>query len=545
MPRVANKLTTNRDGTFSGRKRIPEDVRDAYARLWGARWEERFSSGRVPFELARQKHREWLSEIEARIANIRAEGRGEGRTLTPQQARGLAGEWYKWFTAGHSAKPKPVQYWEVERSELYDDVHDAVWSATGLEWNPEQDPLELWEENEKGRARVRPLIADRAKAAQFLSTNQLTLDALARDMFLDHVCRDLFAALSLLLRHAKGDYSPDKHAAQFPAFEQTGDPGVTPWALFEQWVKETKPAPSTVDRWRAVFLNLKDEFSSCEAITPEASQRWARKLVTAERSASTVNDVWVTAAKTVFGWAQSQRLLGPNPFVEVRIKVPHKSRTREKAFTPAEIKTILSAALQIQKPRTKMEAAKRWLPWLCAYTGARAGEIAQLRGADCIEEDEVSAIRITPEAGTTKTRDARVVPLHEHLIAQGFLKFVQANGKGPLFYREDKAPPVDTDATNPPKPRYAKVRERIAEWVRKLGITDREVKPNHAWRHTFKQGCERHGITERLSDAITGHAALTVGRGYGAPSLQDKAAGLERFPRYQIEQASDRTADTQ
>jgi len=236
--------------------------------------------------------------------------------------------------------------------------------------------------------------------------------------------------------------------------------------------------------------------------------------------------------------------MGPNPFVEVRIKVPRKSRTREKAFTPAEIKTILSAALQIQNPRTKMEAAKRWLPWLCAYTGARAGEIAQLRGADCIEEDEVSAIRITPEAGTTKTRDARVVPLHEHLIAQGFLKFAKANGGGALFYREDKTPPANTDATNPPKPRYAKVRERIAEWVRKLGITDREVKPNHAWRHTFKQGCDRHGISERVSDAITGHAALTVGRGYGAPSLEDKAAGLKRFPRYQFEeQASDRTAD--
>ena len=42
-------------------------------------------------------HREWLSEIEARIANIRAERKGEGQTLTPQGARALAGEWYKWF----------------------------------------------------------------------------------------------------------------------------------------------------------------------------------------------------------------------------------------------------------------------------------------------------------------------------------------------------------------------------------------------------------------------------------------------------------------
>jgi predicted ATPase len=36
----------------------------------------------MPLTLAIAKHREWLSEIEARIANIRAERRGEGQMLT-------------------------------------------------------------------------------------------------------------------------------------------------------------------------------------------------------------------------------------------------------------------------------------------------------------------------------------------------------------------------------------------------------------------------------------------------------------------------------
>lgn len=66
-----------------------------------------------------------------------------------------------------------------------------------------------------------------------------------------------------------------------------------------------------------------------------------------------------------------------------------------------------------------------------------------------------------------------------------------ASGKGPLFYSEQKTPPAASDATNPPKKRYVKVRERIAGWVRELGVTDREVQPNHAWRHTFKQVCDR------------------------------------------------------
>jgi integrase len=67
-----------------------------------------------------------------------------------------------------------------------------------------------------------------------------------------------------------------------------------------------------------------------------------------------------------------------------------------------------------------------------------------------------------------------------------------------------------------------------------VGITDKEVGPTHGWRHTFKQRVDRHGISERVSDAITGHVPLTTGRKYGAPTLADMAEALKRFPRYEI-----------
>jgi hypothetical protein len=43
---------------------------------------------------------------------------------------------------------------------------------------------------------------------------------------------------------------------------------------------------------------------------------------------------------------------------------------------------------------------------------------------------------------------------------------------------------------------------------------------------------ERSGISERTSDAITGHAATTAGRGYGRASVVDIAEALKKFPRY-------------
>jgi integrase len=355
-------------------------------------------------------------------------------------------------------------------------------------------------------------------------------------MFLDFVTRDFFAALSLLARRARGDHGPDKWAEQFPRYEGTADPSLTAWALFERWIAKAKPANSTVDRWRAVFLRLQSDFpnANAAALLPEQMQHWANGLINSGRTARTVATIWVRAARTVFAWAVDEKLVSRNPFVGWQVKVPKKIVTREtKAFTDDEINLILSAALAIQ-PRGKGDAAKRWCPWLAAYSGARMGELTQLRGVDIIVRDGIHAMKISPEAGTTKTGRARTVPLHEHLIEQGFLAFVKANGNGALFYNETKQPAGPDDPTNPPKQRYVKTREHLAIWVRGLGVNDPEVLPNHAWRHTFKAIGFRCGISEKVLDAMVGHAPASVGRAYGEPTLADKAQELRRFPRYKL-----------
>jgi integrase len=381
---------------------------------------------------------------------------------------------------------------------------------------------------------VRPIIADEAKSHQFLAAKQLVLNQASLDKFLDCVTKDFFAALALLVRHARGDYRPDKWAEQFPRFEAAADPNLTPWDLFERWIAKATPANATIDRWRSLFLRLQSDFpsTSAAALLPEQMQAWANGLIDSDRSARTVADVWVGAARTVFGWAVDEKLLTRNPFTGWRVKVPKKTITREtKAFTGDEIKTILKAASAIEV-RSKSDAAKRWCPWLAAYSGARMGELTQLRSIDIIVSDGIHAMKISPEAGTTKTGKARTVPLHEHLIKQGFVSFVNASGKGPLFYNEANKPAGPDDPTNPRKPRYTKTREHIAAWVRNLSVDDPELSPNHAWRHTFKATGFRCGIPEKVLDAIVGHAPASVGRAYGEPTLADKAQVLRKFPRY-------------
>ena len=150
--------------------------------------------------------------------------------------------------------------------------------------------------------------------------------------------------------------------------------------------------------------------------------------------------MWRTALKTVFAWGVTERLIESNPFREVRINVPRKNVEREtKAFSQEEAKIILSAALTCDDTKSFDERARRWVPWICAYSGARAGEITQLRAVDVQQRGENHFVRLTPSAGKIKTRKARTIPLHEHLIAQGFLKFVERAHGGPLFYNVDRA----------------------------------------------------------------------------------------------------------
>jgi integrase len=383
---------------------------------------------------------------------------------------------------------------------------------------------------------VRPIISDEAKTAQFLALKRIQLDTPSRDLFLDFVTRDFFAALDTLTRRAEGDFR-DKYAKRFPEKgDGAADPGLTPWSLFERWIAEAKPAASTIDRWRAVFLKLQADFpnTSAAAFLPEQMQNWAKGLINEERTAATVRDVWVIACRTVFAWAIGAKLVARNPFVGWRITVPKKISTREtKALTEGEIRTILKAAAKVEV-HSKMEAAKRWCPWLAAYTGARMGELTQLRGPDVFEQEGIWAIKISPEAGTVKNRKPRTVPLHEHLIKQGFVQFAKGSGDRPLFYNEPNGKVDDADPTNPKRSRAVKARERVAAWVREIGVTDPELQPNHAWRHTFKKVGDRAGLSEKMLDTICGHAPATVGRGYGEADLADKAEALRRFPRFKV-----------
>jgi integrase len=536
-------LIRSKSGSYKARKGIPKDVQAEYYRLYGQRYEAKLTlSATLKPPDAKARLGTWVAEIETRIATIRAAQCNDRQTLTQKQAHGLSGEWYRWFIRQYEEAPGIPERWDqyfwllIDRLEEYAPASVLASSHKTLEWA--RDP--------EVREDVRSLIAKEAKAEQFLLSKGLSLTTDAFGLFLDCLLENLVVAVLLLEQRARGDYSVDERLQSFPTFEplpkQRGEVSeLTPWELFEAWVDVKKPEPSTVDRWRGTFTELTKHFAgrSAASITTDEAQKWIEGLVNEDRSAATVSGIWRNAGHAVFAWAVSTRRLTVNPFKGVKIAIPRKKRTREKAFRPEEVALILNASLNFIDTRKAFDAARRWVPWICAYTGARAGEVTQLRDEDLVKREGQWAIQITPEAGSVKTGEARTVPLHGHLVEQGFVEFACGNGKGPLFYNADTPSKAKTDdPTNPPKPRSVRTRERIADWVRSVGVTDKAVQPNHAWRHTFKQIADRVNISEKLSDAITGHAPANVARSYGAPSVGDMAEALKKFPRYEIGKSS-------
>jgi integrase len=539
-------LTRNKSGEYVARKVIPKDVRSTYTQLYGVGWEARLT---LPSNLtnaeANARHGAWLAEIETRIAAIRAAAKGEGQPLTQKQAQALAGRWYGWFTGQYEANPGDPNHWHRLHDTLIWDVIYPLAPEKYLK-NPKADPTWEWARAPEVREAIRPLVAQEARVGSFLAAEGIKLNADAYALFVDAVADNLPHALMLLERWAAGDYAPDDTPHSFPAYlppQQSDDGGMDPWQLWETFVLASSLADGTVDRWRGVFRKLKADFPgrSAGTITSDEAAEWIKKQVGDERSAATVRAVWITATRRVFAWAVKNRHIAANPFAEVAVEKPKRITKRPKWFTQDEIAHVLNATMEYAKTQTTTARVRRWVPWICAYSGARAGEITQLRGSDVGEHEGVLAIRLTPDAGPIKTGEARWVPIHEHLVSQGFIKFVAECGEGPLFYDPPKVARA-RDKLNPRRTPAQTARNELAKWTRELlGISDRSLSPTHAWRHTFQRVADVAGIPEKISDAITGHAPANVARTYAIPTLDAMADALKLFPRYKLDLSSSTT----
>ncbi|WP_419828880.1 DUF6538 domain-containing protein [Methylobacterium sp.] len=309
---------------------------------------------------------------------------------------------------------------------------------------------------------------------------------------------------------------------------------IVPWRpVFAAYAAEARLAPSTVKRRSGVMAALEERLGSDDlaGITGEELLDWKDALLASGLAPGTVRDAYLGGIKAVMNWAVANRRISANPVEGLSVKVPKPIRLRDRDLTDDEALVILTAAISPSNGRISREhaAARRWIPWLCAYGGARVNEMTQLRGCDFRVVDGIPLIRITPEAGSVKTGLRRDVPVHPHLVEQGFPTYVRERGDGPLFYD-----PTAARSWTSAHPLYKKIGERLAAWVRSLGVVDTGVDPNHGWRHRFKTVGRRSGISSDILDAIQGHAPRTEGEQYGRYPPEQLYDAICRMPHYPV-----------
>jgi integrase len=459
---------------------------------------------------------------------------GKEQTLTFKQAVSLAGDVYKAFVGAFEDDPGSTVAWQ----RVIDENDKAQAGRIGL------NALRI----NRDDAREKSLEARFGGLTDaVLNSRNLIVDQVSRQQVLEQVAVAAGLSAEKIERFSLGDYSPDTDASRFPdwsaekptAHKAKSDVAIT--QLLAGWWKEagrnggrsisTYESYSKAVRYFVDFLGHDD----AAQVTPRDVVGYKDKRLDDVNprtgkpiSAKTIKDSELSGLKTIFKWGAGQHLIPGNPAEGITVATSKPKLRRSKGFTEDEAVMLLRHCMNYTQTQAneveRLINAKRWVPWVCAYTGARVGEIVQLRKADLINHGEHYEILITPEAVTVKDGEYRKVPVHPHLVETGFVDFIRSQADGYLFLK--------ANAKGEIRGSWNSAKNRLREFVRQV-VTDPDVKPNHGWRHRFITVSRECGMSQELRRMITGHTGMgTDEREYGDP------AGLYReickFPHYKV-----------
>ncbi|MEM6504035.1 MAG: site-specific integrase [Planctomycetota bacterium] len=216
---------------------------------------------------------------------------------------------------------------------------------------------------------------------------------------------------------------------------------------------------------------------------------------------------------TVLGWCVREGILDDNPAANVRVPDARRGRSSRQPFSRDDLRAIFERSRVYRsdlRPYRGSGEAAYWIPVLALYTGARLGELGQLRVADFETSGKSIVVSIRDDGQrSVKTKSSlRRIPVHWRLIDLGLIERVEwlrSIGRHDLF---------------PLLPTSGKRTARFSKWINMYlrdacGIDD----PNkvfHSFRHTFKDACREMELPEGVHNALLGHADGSVGGLYGS-----------------------------
>ncbi|MGX5913448.1 DUF6538 domain-containing protein [Aliidiomarina sp. Khilg15.8] len=243
----------------------------------------------------------------------------------------------------------------------------------------------------------------------------------------------------------------------------------------------------------------------------------------------------IMGLSSVLEYACERGLCEVNPVrgATKRLKKSVESRSGgEKQYSARDIQAIFESSLFTGNYRTATGVygeAVYWLPLLAYYTGARAEELSQLYVADVKQTDGIYYIDINDNAADKSVKNrgsVRIVPIHSHLIELGFIDYVKT------LNAEQRVFPKLSQGSG------SAYSSRVSKWLgtyfREECGTNRDIKPIHGFRHTFKTMARGSGVAKDVVDTLQGHSSGDVAESYGEYPLAALQEAIEKIPRVSL-----------
>jgi integrase len=437
----------------------------------------------------REARRVW-PDVMARYKDMEAEWERKlsAVALTPDRAAVIVAGWAAWIAAGHPLDTGG------EDSDVFEPLDLPVTRTTDR-------VARMWDRVE-------------AHAAEALKLADVTITEETRPVLLQALLRPVQAAY---LQADLGALGVSGTASAVNPLQATLDalpPVPRPLgpqsaalsldAILSAWkaVAAVKPRTIAETEYALSMLGAFLGHSDTTKITKDDLRRWRD----AAKAGGTTNATWnnrLSLIRQVFARAVSDGRLAANP-ADNTLRLEKAKGAVRLPYSDDETARILLAA------RSETAPSLRWVHWVMAFTGMRAGEVLQLTAGDVRQEGAVwfLAVHEDDEGKTVKTGQRRNVPLHPALIDEGFLAYAQTvTGDDPLF--PDKK--LDRHGN-----RGGRAWNHVGKWVRTtVGIADPKKAPNHSHRHRVEDELRAVEVPEDARDAIVGHARKTTGRSYG------------------------------
>ncbi|MGK7870724.1 site-specific integrase, partial [Falsiroseomonas sp. E2-1-a20] len=170
-----------------------------------------------------------------------------------------------------------------------------------------------------------------------------------------------------------------------------------------------------------------------------------------------------------------------------------------------------------------------WAPLIALFTGARIGEIAQLRPNDVRVVDGLAVVDINENGEKTLKNQgtARLIPVHGRLVEIGLVRLAaqQQAVKARMLLPGIPGPVLG----DPGKAPGAWMSERL---LPRLNLKTRKGLGFHSLRHTLKTLLRNVQVPDSISNELCGHddrGRSGVGAGYGRVEVSAMKDGLEKI----------------